>query len=405
MGLKNTKDSYGLVAKIFHWPMALIILGLILVGLYMSSVEPSPEKLQLIYYHKSFGILILWLVGLRLIWRAFNKPPIALPNHKGWERLLAKLAHFFLYAAMIGMPLSGWLMSSAGEYPVPFFGLEMPDLVSKNPDLGSLMHSVHEVLAYMLIGVIILHSLGALKHHFMDEDETLKRMAAKPMRHIGPYLIVVILLIFGAGVLKMGSLNWLIPEQQTVREENITGNNIVTEQKASIAHQWIIDEQQSVISFQASVYNKEFTGRFSDFDGSIIFNPDDLKNSSANITIKINSIDSDDAERDASMLEDDWFAIADYQAAHFKTTAFEDKGEGQYLAVGDLTIKGKTMPTVIPFQLDIVPQDDGTSRAYMNGQVTLNRLDFGIGEGRWESGNMVGLTVDVAIQLVAFSNK
>lgn len=405
MCLKNTKDSYGLVAKIFHWPMALIILGLILVGLYMSSIAPSPEKLQMIYYHKSFGILILWLVGLRIIWRAFSTQPAAIENHRSWERLLAKLVHLFLYIAMIGMPLSGWLMSSAGEYPVPFFGLEMPDLVSKDPDLGKLMYNVHEVLAYMLIVVIGLHSLGALKHHFIDKDETLKRMAARPMQRIGPYLIIFILVFFGFGVLKIVSMEQLVPDRQTAIQENITVSNTASEQQVTAANQWIIDKEQSVISFQASVYGKKFTGEFSDFDGSIIFNPDDLSSSSADITINVNSVDSDDEERDAQMLGEEWFAIAEYPQARFQTTSFEGKGDGQYLAHGNLTIKGITMPVDLAFGLDIMQQDDGPSKAMMSGDLTVNRLDFGLGEGRWEDGNMVGLTVDILIQMAAFSNK
>lgn len=405
MCLKNTKDSYGLIAKIFHWPMALIILGLILVGLYMSAIEPSPEKLQMVYYHKSFGILILWLVGLRIIWRAFNTQPAHLPSHKGWERLLAKLAHFFLYVAMIGMPLSGWLMSSAGEYPVPFFGLEMPDLISKNPDIGRLMHGVHEILAYMLIGAIGLHAMGALKHHFIDKDETLKRMAAKPMQRIGPYLIVFIIVLFGFAVLRIVTMPKAVSQQQVSIQENISANDTAFEQQIVAANQWVIDKTQSRLSFQASVYNKEFTGTFSDFDGSIIFNPDDLAGSAADITININSVDSDDEERDTQMLGEEWFATEQFPQARFQTTSFEDQGAGEYLAKGNLTIKGITLPVELPFRLDITEQDDGSFKADMNGDLTLDRLDYGLGEGRWEDGNMVGLTVNVLIQLAAFSNK
>ncbi|HPF79071.1 MAG TPA: cytochrome b/b6 domain-containing protein, partial [Alphaproteobacteria bacterium] len=96
MLLKNTKETYGLIAKAFHWPTAIIIMALILVGLYMGSMENGPDKLQVYMLHKSFGILVLWLVGLRIVWRLINTQPAALPNHKPWERILAKLAHLAL---------------------------------------------------------------------------------------------------------------------------------------------------------------------------------------------------------------------------------------------------------------------------------------------------------------------
>jgi len=86
MSIKNTKTSYGIVGKLFHWPMALIMMGLIVVGLYMTSMEPSPDKYELYGLHKSFGILILWFIGLRVLWRFYTKPPQPHENHLfcGW---------------------------------------------------------------------------------------------------------------------------------------------------------------------------------------------------------------------------------------------------------------------------------------------------------------------------------
>ncbi len=203
MSLKNTQESYGLMAKIFHWPMALIMMGLIIVGLYMTAMEPSPDKYELYGLHKSFGLLILWMVGLRILWRFYSKPPSSHENHQKWERTLAKLTHFMLYVSMIGMPLTGWLMSSAGGYPVSFFGLSMPPLMAENKDFGALMNDTHRILSYVLIGAVLLHAVGALKHHFIDKDTTFQRMAAEPMVRIGPYLAVLLVLLFTAAVVKL----------------------------------------------------------------------------------------------------------------------------------------------------------------------------------------------------------
>ena len=113
----TARNRYGLGAKFFHWSIALLIFGLILVGFYMKGLPYSPDKLQIYGLHKSFGLMVLWLASVRIVWRQFVKPPLALDTHKNWEKILAKITHIFLYIAMIGMPLTGWLMSSAGEYP------------------------------------------------------------------------------------------------------------------------------------------------------------------------------------------------------------------------------------------------------------------------------------------------
>jgi cytochrome b561 len=196
MGIKNTTDTYGSMAKFFHWSIAFIMLALILVGFYMSGLERSPFRGDLYFYHKSFGVLVLWLVGLRILWRLYNKPPVPHDNHQQWEKGLAKITHVFLYIAMVGMPLSGWLMSSAGGHSVSLFGLEMPSLIGKNPEIGKQMHRIHGILPYVLTGAITLHAIGALKHHYMDRDSTLKRMVAAPIRNIAPPIIVFILIFF-----------------------------------------------------------------------------------------------------------------------------------------------------------------------------------------------------------------
>lgn len=202
MGLKNTTDKYGIMAKLFHWPMAIIMMGLIILGLYMSALDPSPDKYELYGLHKSFGLLILWMVGLRILWRFYTKPPQTHKNHQKWERTLAKIVHFVLYVSMIGMPLTGWLMSSAGGHAVSFFGLSVPALMGENKNFGGLMNDTHRILSYMLIGTILLHVAGALKHHFIDKDDTFKRMAARPMQNIGAYVAVLLMMIFGVAVVK-----------------------------------------------------------------------------------------------------------------------------------------------------------------------------------------------------------
>lgn len=167
---------YTRTARILHWLIGFLIIALICVGLYMSDLAPSPTKWQLYANHKSIGMIVLFLVGLRIIWRGLHHPPAPLVTHSKWERILARLIHIALYAAMIIMPVSGYLMSALGGYPVAIFGLPIPALVDQDKLWGSVMKDVHEIGGNVLIGAIALHFIGALKHHFIDKDTTLWRM-------------------------------------------------------------------------------------------------------------------------------------------------------------------------------------------------------------------------------------
>lgn len=193
MNLKNTIDTYGALAKSFHWGMAVIILSLILVGFYMESMANSPQKFEIYTLHKSFGLLVLWLAGVRLIWRWMNEKPQAESSHAMWERLLARCTHGLLYVCMIGMPLSGWMMSAAGGHAVSFFGIPMFEVIGKDPAFSKLMNQTHGILAYIFVGLIALHALGAMKHHFIDRDMTMKRMMFERFSGFMPYLIVMLL--------------------------------------------------------------------------------------------------------------------------------------------------------------------------------------------------------------------
>lgn len=176
--LKNTSNAYGLIAKLFHWSVAILIISLLGVGLWMGGldIETAPYKYDVYGLHKSFGIVVLALMIGRFCWRIYNTSVAPHANHKTWERHLAKVAHVLLYVMAFTMPLSGWGMSSAGGHAVSLFGLPMPALVPENKDLGGIFHTIHGYGGWFLIGLVSLHVFGALKHHFVDRDDTIKRM-------------------------------------------------------------------------------------------------------------------------------------------------------------------------------------------------------------------------------------
>jgi cytochrome b561 len=168
---------YTPLAKSLHWLMALMILGLLALGFYMSDLPLSPEKLQLYSWHKWAGVTVFVLVWLRLAWRITHRPPALPGSMSPLMQLGAHVGHLMLYALMIAIPLSGWLMSSAKGFQTVWFGvLPIPDLIGKDKALGKSLAELHEALNIGLLLLIVGHALAAAFHHFVHKDDTLRRM-------------------------------------------------------------------------------------------------------------------------------------------------------------------------------------------------------------------------------------
>ncbi|MFH1804484.1 MAG: cytochrome b [Pseudomonadota bacterium] len=176
MSLRSTALRFGIVAKTFHWVMAVLFVLMFAIGWYMDLLPLGLEKLEWMSRHKSIGIGILFLAVLRIIWRASESTPDAISN-RTWEKRAAKIAHIALYAVMLAMPMTGWLMSSAANFSVSVFGLfTLPDLVAPDKDLFAALSYTHWLLSWGIVALVGLHVAAALKHHFMDRDSTLRRM-------------------------------------------------------------------------------------------------------------------------------------------------------------------------------------------------------------------------------------
>lgn len=167
---------YSGTAMALHWLMAALMVAGFVLGLYMTELALSPQKLRLYAWHKWVGVTVFALLWLRLVWRLIQRPPSPLPA-PAWQQRAASFIHGLLYVLMVAVPVSGWLMSSAGGFQTVWFGvLPLPDLLAKNPPLFELLKEVHEALGNGLAVAVGLHVLGALKHYFIDRDGTLTRM-------------------------------------------------------------------------------------------------------------------------------------------------------------------------------------------------------------------------------------
>lgn len=174
---QTSPTTYTGTAIVFHWLIALLIFAAFPLGVYMADLPLSPTKLRLYSYHKWIGITVLMLAILRVLWRTSHRPPALPASLPRWQQIATHVIHHSLYLLLVLIPLSGWLMSSAKGFQTVWFGVfPLPDLVTKDKALGDLLQEVHEVLNFILLGLVSLHVLAALKHHFINRDGIFTRM-------------------------------------------------------------------------------------------------------------------------------------------------------------------------------------------------------------------------------------
>lgn len=174
---QNTQDTWGIIAKSFHWLLATLILSQFVIGKIAEASRLSPFKLDAFVWHKSLGLTILLLVILRTIWRWRNPPPMAPVDMSRREIFLAQTGHKILYILMFAVPLSGWWVSDTARIPFKaYFVLPMPDFFEVNRSMQEIAEGVHDVLTTALLLALIAHIAAALWHHFVLHNKILHRM-------------------------------------------------------------------------------------------------------------------------------------------------------------------------------------------------------------------------------------
>ncbi|MCE8034656.1 MAG: cytochrome b [Halomonas sp.] len=173
---RNTRSGWGLVSIIFHWLSALVIVGLFVLGWWMTDLGYfDPWYNRAPWWHRSVGMLLLFATLLRIVWRLFQPTPVAQGSRL--ERLAAHLGHIALYVLMLTVLLSGYLISTARGRGISVFDwFEVPALVSHLPNQANIAGEVHWYSALALLLLAAGHALAALKHHFLDRHDTFVRM-------------------------------------------------------------------------------------------------------------------------------------------------------------------------------------------------------------------------------------
>lgn len=416
---------YSSVAVVLHWLIAAAILFQVELAWRMGGPH-TPESFALIQLHKSVGITILLLSLARLGWRLANPPPPLPPTMGRWEAVLARAAHVGLYGIMIGMPLTGWLMVSASRTAIPtlLYGtLPWPNLPVAHlaPAAKKLWREVgeegHGLLAWGLYGLFVLHVAGALKHQLFSRDEpVLARMAPGALagRWADPRLLAIV-----AGLVVVALAGELVtppapsmapklrqaaaaPAPPPVRSQASPSAApppaVAATSKGPVPAapvRWVV-QPGSTLGFSTSWGGQVVQGRFDRWRADIVFSPDELARSKVSVTIDLASVDTGDAQRDATLPSPDWFDAADHPRAVFTATRFARTGPDRYLAHGVLQLRGVSRPQDLAFRLAI----DG-DKARANGSATLDRTAFGVGQGDFAATDQIPGKVSVTFALTA----
>jgi cytochrome b561/polyisoprenoid-binding protein YceI len=359
MTMRNTTVRWGAVSQFLHWLIVALIALQAAIGLWGRLLPLGVEKLALLARHKSIGITILALAALRLVWRWLNPTPPLPANLTPYERFLARFTHTALYVLLFAMPLSGWIMSSARGFPVSWFSLyQLPDLVPKSRMLYEAMVTAHAALAIALALTVALHVAGALKHHFVLKDDTLRRMLPRGRITLAAAVAVV-----------------LAPAPAQ-----------------AAAPAYVAVPAQSSLTYTFTQAGAENQGTFKRF--SVSFDP---AASRLDVIVDMGSCDTGDQQRNDSLRGKDFFDVADHPQSRFSASRIEKTATG-YEAVGVLTLRGVMRTISVPFTWRTATVQ-GHAVGYLSGQTIVQRLDFGVGQGQWKSTEFLSNDVTIRYSL------
>ena len=372
---RSTSQRYGDIAVIFHWVIALLIIGLLVIGKYMTSLEENdPVRFVLTQWHKSFGITVLILSVLRLLWRFTHKPPPELASIAHWQRRAASLAHGLLYVLMFILPITGWIMVSASPLDldtVLFNVIPWPHLpglhtLENRGDIAHSFQEYHEIAGIILIVILLAHSGAALKHHLFDKDETLVRMLPEPGSRTFKRKIVFLTLALAA---------------------SITGLYLYSSSGNQAA---LLAAGDSEVSFIAEVTGEPMPGIFTETSVEALINEADPSVSTIQARVQTASLSSENPQVAGSLPETEWFDVQNYPEAVFESSRVAAADDGSLTVTGNLTIKESTREVSFPMNFT---DEDGKRIA--RGEFTIDRRDFSIGLDSQQNDDFVGYPVVV----------
>jgi cytochrome b561/polyisoprenoid-binding protein YceI len=400
MALGNTTTSYGAVTKTFHWLTALGIFLALPLGYFANELAHAIENPEiattdaqvaraalLFSLHKTIGLTVFFVALARILWAVSQSKPGLLNGDTVLESRLAEMIHWLLYGSLVAVPLSGWIhhASTTGFAPIWWpFGQSLP-FVPKDAGVAQITASLHFLLQWVLVGALVLHIAGALKHHVIDRDATLRRMlpghtpaqpTAKQPGHGVPFLGA--LAVWAVVLIGANSLGWFKADAtQSAPAQSL----------AAVQSDWTV--QDGTLNITVVQMGSEVTGSFADWTADISYEAE-AENPKGNVTVTVSIPSLTLGSVTDQAMGAEYFNAEAHPTARFEAQIVKEEG---HIAQGTLTIKDQSAPVEMPFELTT---EGNTAQA--SGGLTVDRRSFNIGGEATES---LGASVDIRFELTA----
>ncbi len=398
-----------------HWAIALALAFQLALGFAMPKGASGFALYQL---HKSVGITILVLTLVRLGWRLTHRPPPAVEG--GFQGFLAKSVHVLLYVFMIGAPLTGWALVSTDRIQVPtmlFGAIPWPHLPLP-AGVNEPMEEAHELLAWIGIALVLLHVAGALRHQFLIRDGLLRRIAPGGSAGLAGLLAVLVIAVyFGTGMKIAGDVvaagGYEAPGDGRVELAGpsldidaasaanpsdapsvAASESAAAEEEAGPPPVWTI-QPGGRLGFAVDNAGSALRGSFSDWSGTIRFDPKNPESADLRIEVRLASATLGDATQDGMLQGPEFFGAAANPTATWRSISVTATGPNRYRARGTLSLKGASRPQTVTFTLT----GEGLRRR-VEGNASIDRSAFGIGTGEAAGGLASSVSLDFAFDAV-----
>jgi cytochrome b561/polyisoprenoid-binding protein YceI len=402
MPAQNSTQTYGSVARAFHWLTALLILtqiplGFIAVRLPYDTAAELAFTIKVFSAHKSIGIALVFVALARILWALSQKKPAGLHPERKLETFAAEAVHWLLYGSILLVPVTGWIRSASATGFAPLrwpFGETLP-FVPQDPAFSGVFSSLHLLFVVTLVLALGAHIAGALKHHVIDRDAILRRMLSGrtklPLLTAQPHARTPVLaaLLVWAVVLTGGA-------QMGYPLAKATGSDSTPE--TALSEQtpggWSVTDGSLGIS--VTQLGSPVKGSFRTWTAVINFDETVTRGRAGDVTVDISVASLTLGSISAEAAKPDYFDTTIFPTATFSADILRE-GE-TYVANGMLTLKGAELPLTLPFTLEI----DGDT-ATMSGSATLDRRAFAIGDSTSDP-KALGFEVPVSVTLTATRN-
>ena len=387
-------DKFSSLTKIFHWLTAGLILMIIPLGVLANRApfetsEQLAQKAWLFSMHKTLGVAVFFVALLRILWAMTQEKPGPLHPDRKAETLLADIIHWVLYISLVAVPLTGWIEHAATSGFAPIwwpFGQSLP-FIPQSESLAGVFAGLHWMFGKLMVASILLHIAGALKHHFIDKDATLRRMwfgasdAPETLPHARKATApIVAVLAFGGAAAAAYNLGFLERHGETIAAAALE----------DVASDWTVTE--GALSITITQFGSKVSGSFAEWTSDISFDPEPADvMGTVETVVSIGSLTLGSVTADA--MGPDYFDVEMHPTAVFTADIMPDGNA--YVAEGTLTIKDASVPVSLPFVLDL----DGDT-AQMAGSLSINRMDFGVGATQTDEASL-GFNVDIMVNLTA----